>query len=104
MRKQALMMAVWVGLAASPLLAHGGAPHLKGTVLEITADEIKGKGVDGRDSQATITAETKFVRGKAPGNKDDLKQGDRVVVHTRKRGEGLEAVEIHSGATRAGVP
>ncbi|HXN55825.1 MAG TPA: hypothetical protein VN874_06130 [Myxococcales bacterium] len=103
MKKQALMMAVCVGLAASPLLAHGGA-HLKGTVLAIGADEIKVKDADGHESQAKITPTTKFVSGKGPGNKDEIAQGDRVVVHTRKKGDALEAVEVHYGAPRKKGP
>jgi hypothetical protein len=104
MKKLALMMAVFLGFAASPLLAHGGGPHLKGTVVAISADEIKVKGVDGDESTAKITATTKFVRGKEPGKKDELKQGDRVVVHTRKKGNALEAVEVRYGATQKNAP
>lgn len=99
MKKQALTMAVLLGLAASPVLAHGGGPHLKGIVVAISADEIKLKGVDGRESEAKITTATKFVKGKEPGTRDDLHPGGRVVVHTRKKGDALEAVEVHYAAT-----
>jgi hypothetical protein len=44
------------------------------------------------------------MRGKAVGKQEDLHQGDRVVVHTRKNGDGLEAVEVHYGATRKRRP
>jgi hypothetical protein len=104
MKKQALLMALFLGLAALPSLAHGGGTHLKGTIVAIGADEIKLKGMDGRESEAKITATTKFVRGKGPGKKNDIKQGDRVVVHTRKRGDALEAVEVHYGATTKRAP
>jgi hypothetical protein len=104
MKKQALMMAVLVGLAASPLLAHGGGPHLKGTVTGITADQITMKDAEGHESQAKITPQTHFLRGKAVGKRDDLHQGDRVVVHTRKKGDSLEAVEVHYGATAKKAP
>jgi hypothetical protein len=104
MKKHALMLAVFLGFAASPLLAHGGGPHLKGTVVAISADEIKVKGMEGDESEAKITPATKFVRGKETGNKDELKQGDRVVVHTRKKGEALEAVEVRYGATPTRTP
>jgi hypothetical protein len=99
MKKRALMMAACVGLAGFPLLAHGGA-HLKGTVLSITADQIKVKSADGHESEAKLTATTKFVSAKGPGNKDELEQGDRVVVHTRKQGDALEAVEVRYGVPR----
>jgi hypothetical protein len=104
MMKQALMTAVFLGLAASPVLAHGGGPHLKGTVSAISADQITVKDADGREWQATITARTRFIRSKAVGNREDLHQGDRVVVHTHKKGDGLEAVEVRYGATRKRNP
>ena len=104
MKKQALMMAVFLGLAASPLLAHGGGAHLKGTVSAVAPDQITVKDTDGHESQAKITAQTRFLRGKAVGKREDLHEGDRVVVHTHKQGDGLEAVEVHYGATRKRRP
>lgn len=103
MKKQALMMAVFLGLAAPPLLAHGG-PHLKGMVSAIAPDQITVKDADNHEWQAKITPETRFIRSKAVGNREDLQQGDRVVVHTRKKGDGLEAVEVRYGATRKRNP
>ncbi|GAC1535831.1 MAG: hypothetical protein NVS2B9_01300 [Myxococcales bacterium] len=97
MRRQALMMAVVLGLAAPRLLAHGGGAHLKGTVSAITSEQIAVKDADGHESEAKISPQTRFMHGKAVGKRDDLHQGDRVVVHTRKKGDGLEAVEIHYG-------
>jgi hypothetical protein len=104
MKKQALMMALFLGLAALPSLAHGGGPHLKGTVSANAADQITVKRLDGHDSQATVTSETRFMRGKAVGKREELHQGDRVVVHTRKKGDTLEAVEIHYGAAAKKAP
>jgi|SRR5260370_11187218 hypothetical protein len=104
MKKQALMMAVFLGLAASPLLAHGDGPHLMGTVSAIATGQITVKRADGRESQVKITPQTRFMRGKAVGKREDLHQGDRVVVHTRKQGDGLEAVEVRYGAGRKRRP
>ena len=104
MKKQALMTAVFLGLAAVPVLAHGGGPHLKGTVSAIGPDQITVKDADNHEWQAKITPETRFIRSKAVGNRDDLHQGDRVMVHTRKQGVGLEAVEVRYGATRKRNP
>lgn len=104
MKKQALMMAAFLGLAASPVLAHGGGPHLKGTVSAIAPDQITVKDADGHESPARITPQTRFIRSKAVGKREDLQQGDRVVVHTSKKGDGLEAVEVRYGATRKRNP
>jgi hypothetical protein len=98
MKKLALMVAVFLGLAASPVLAHGGGPHLKGTISAIAPDQIIVKDADNHEWQAKITPQTRFIRSKAAGNLEDLHPGDRVVVHTRKMGDGLEAVEVRYGA------
>ncbi len=94
MRWTILAIAFLLGLAAPVALAHGGGPHLKGTVSAITADQITVEGDEGRPTSAKITPDTRFVRGKAKGKREDLKQGDRVVVHTRKQGDALEALEV----------
>ena len=104
MRKQALTMAAVLALAASPLLAHGGGAHLKGTVSAVAADRITVKGADGHESEAKLTQRTRFVRGKTAGKREDLHPGDRVVVHTRMAGEGLEAVEVHCGGAAKKAP
>ena len=95
MKWMILSIALLPGSAAPPVLAHGGGPHLKGTVSAISAEQITVEGEAGRPASAKITPETRFVRGKATGKREDLKQGDRVVVHTRKQGDALEALEIH---------
>jgi hypothetical protein len=104
MKQQVWMMALFLGLAALPVLAHGGGPHLKGTVSAISADQITVKDADGREWQARITAQTRFIRSKVVGNREDLQQGDRVVVHTRKKSHELEAVEVRYGAMRKKSP
>ena len=92
-RRTVLSLALLVGPAATPAFAHGGGPHLKGTVSAISADQIT-VAAEGGPAVAKITPDTRFVRGKAAGKRADLKQGDRVVVHTRKKGDALEALEV----------
>ena len=66
--------------------------------------EITVKGADNHESIAKITPQTRFIRSKAAGKRDDLHQGDRVVVHTRKEGDGLEAIEVRYGTTKKRNP
>jgi len=94
MMRTILAVVLVLALAGSAALAHGGGPHLKGTVSAITADQITVAGAEGQAAVAKITPDTRFVRGKAVGKREDLKQGDRVVVHTRKHGDALEAIEV----------
>jgi len=93
MKPTILAIALLLG-PLSPALAHGGGPHLKGTVSAVSAEQITVEADGGKPASAKITPETRFVRGKAEGKREDLKHGDRVVVHTRKRGDALEALEI----------
>src|SRR6267143_1531404 len=90
MRKQALMMAVFLGLAASPVLAHGGGPHLKGTVSAIAPDQITVKDAGNHEWMAKITPQTRYIRSKAVGNREDLHQGDRVVFQNGHRNDGWQ--------------
>jgi hypothetical protein len=94
MKRTIVAIVLLFDLGAAALLAHGGGPHLKGTVSSIGADQITVAGTDGRSAVVKITPQTEFVAGKAAGKREDLKEGDRVVVHTRKRDGGLEAIEI----------
>jgi hypothetical protein len=104
MKKEALTMAFLLGLTALPALAHGGGAHLKGTISAIAADRITLKDSDGHVAQATVTPETRFMSGKSVGKREDLHPGDRVIVNTRKKGDGLEAVAIHYGAAGKKAP
>jgi hypothetical protein len=94
MRRNIVAFAIFLQLCSGTAFAHGGGPHLKGTASAIAPDRITVDGTDGRSTVARITPDTRFIAGKAAGKREDLKPGDRVVVHTRKRGDGLEAIEV----------
>ena len=87
-----------LALAALPAFAHGGGAHVKGTVTAVSADQIKVQGADGKETAVKVTEKTQFVRGDAPAGVADVKVGERVVIHARRQGSGLEAVEVHLGA------
>lgn len=85
-------MARWVVLAgalAAPALglAHGGGMHAKGTVHEITSDRIVVTSPDGRDLTFTLAPDTMFERGKTHARREDVKIGERVVVHGKHAGD-----------------
>lgn len=81
-------------LLAFPLFAHGGGAHLKGVVSAIAADAITVQTPEGELRTARITRDTLFVRGKAPATWQEVKRGERVVVHARGHGAALEAREV----------
>ena len=87
-----------LALATSPVFAHEGGTHLKGTVLSAAADQLTVKSADGHETTLTVTEKTRFMRGSAPASLAEVKKGERVVIHARKAGSGLEAAEVHLGA------
>jgi len=100
MRASSFLLVGILGLAAMPSAAHEGGVHLKGVVGAIDAQQITVQAADGHKSDVRITERTQFIRGKEQGKREDLKPGDRVVVHARKRGDQLEATEIRFAAQR----
>lgn len=75
-------------LAAPTLvLAHGDGLHARGTVREITQDRLVVGTVHGRDVVFTLAPDTTYERGKAPARRDDVKIGERVIVHGRRAGD-----------------
>jgi hypothetical protein len=76
---------VWLVLAclvwASSATAHGGQRHVLGTVTELDATHVVVKTPDGNTQSILRNADTKYVRGEGAATADDLRVGDRVVVH-----------------------
>jgi len=89
----------WVAalvVAASPALAHEGGVDAKGVVKALVADRIT---IDTRHGEKifALTPDTEFVRGSKPVKREDLRLGERVVVHARARQGALEAVQVRAG-------
>jgi len=85
-------------VAASAALAHGGLEHVMGTVTAITDNSISVKTADGSVKVVTFDATTHFLKGAAPATAKDVAVGSRVVIHAKKSGDALQAVEVKIGA------
>ena len=79
-------------------LAHGGHPHVMGTVAAIAADHLEVKTKDGKTVSVPLTRDTKYLRGDQPAAPADVRTGERVVVHLGAQGT---AAEVHLGAAKA---
>ena len=101
MRKILLALAVLLGAATSPVVAHEGGLHVKGTVTSVSAEQITVKGADGHESKVAVTNTTVFVRGNVPAKAADVKEGERVVIHSRRTNGALEATEVRLKARPA---
>jgi len=87
-------------LLVTTLLAHGNELHIMGTVTNITTSSITVKTQDGHSVDVSVARDTKFMRGAQPISANDIKTGDRIVVHARKNGEKLIATTVAVGNPR----
>ena len=74
--------------------AHGGKPHLMGTVERLQADQLVVKDKDGKEHTVALTAATKLEKAGKPATRADLVAGVRVSVHFA---EGTTAQLIRIG-------
>lgn len=100
MRTELLALVAVALLAMSPALAHEGGIDAKGVVKAVTAERITIETPKGERSFA-LTSETSYARGSAPARREDLRAGERVVVHARERGGRLEAIAVRAGPARS---
>jgi hypothetical protein len=88
------LVAVVVSLAVPALaLGHGTGIHARGTVKEIAADRVV-VAAKGADQAFAIGPETSVVRGTQKVRIEDVRAGERVVVHAQRDGEKLRATEL----------
>jgi hypothetical protein len=95
------LLGLVVALAAAPAAAHERADRAMGVVESVTPERIVVKARDGHALSFSITPETRFLRGKKPSRAEDVRVGERAVVHGKKAGERIEAVEVKLGAAGA---
>ena len=102
MRKGIVLLLIWgVALVAGVLWAHGGKPHVMGTVQAVDERHVEVKTQDGKVVSALLTKDTKYVRGKATALRSDLKVGQRVVVHLTGEGKDLTVTEVRLGSEQS---
>lgn len=87
-------LAILATLAATPALAHDHGGHAMGIVEEVAPGRIAIRAADGHVVQFAVTPETRFSQGKSAAAVQDVRVGERAVVHgARVRGD-LTAIEV----------
>ena len=81
-------------VCVSSARAHGSQRHVLGTVSEIDATHLVVKTNDGKTESILRNTNTKYVHGESAATADDLKVGDRVVVHASPSGNPPTATTI----------
>jgi hypothetical protein len=92
-----ILTAFAVLIFSTLVFAHGNEQHVIGTVAKIEPGSITVKTIEGDAKTVMIVADTKFVKGSSPATQQDVKVGDRVVVHARPEGGMLYATEVKIG-------
>lgn len=72
-------------------LAHGNEEHVMGTVTKITASTITVETTAKKTVEIDVTDKTQFEKSGQPATLQDLKVGDRVVIHADKSQNKLTA-------------
>jgi hypothetical protein len=95
MRRFSLSLILAV-LSSSLIFAHGNEKHVMGTIKAIGPDSISVETTTHQIETVQVTKDTKFVRGGTASTIQELKVGDRVVIHAKPAGDKLEAAEVRS--------
>ena len=79
--------------------AWGNEKHIMGTVTAISANSItvQTAGKESKTITVSVVSSTKFLKSGAVASRQDLKVGDRVVIHPKRNGDKLEAVTVKFG-------
>ena len=92
-----LVLAVGLIFLSTIVLAHGDQQHVMGTVTKVDAGSITVKTRTGDEKVVLVLPMTKFVKGTAVAIRQDLRVGDRVVIHAKPEGNMLQATEVKIG-------
>lgn len=96
-RIQVLLAIAAAAAIATAARAHQGGVDVRGVVRIVAPDRIEVATANGIRAFA-LTPATEFVKAGAPARREDVRPGDRVVVHGRASGGGLEAVLVKIGS------
>src|SRR5215471_9224462 len=99
MKKQLTILLI-TALFTTLALAHGGAQHIMRVVKNTTKSSITVQTTNNETRDVTITDKTTFENAGAAAKVDDLKVGDRVVIHASKDGNKLVAHTVRFGAKK----
>jgi hypothetical protein len=96
--KQRIITAVLALASAAALLAHAGAEHITGFVRTITQDSLTVETTKHEMVTVVLTPKTDGMKSSVRFNVQELKPGERVVIHAKKNASGaLEATEVDWG-------
>jgi hypothetical protein len=99
MKRRSLIVGLLFLSTSILLRAHGGMIHVMGTVTAMTDHSVTVETTDKKSVEVLLTEETTYMNGSKPSGKNELKIGDRVVIHAVKVKEALQAHEVRFSQT-----
>lgn len=99
-----VLAAVLIVILPTIVLAHGDQHHVMGTVTKIDGSSMSVKTTTGEIKVVMILSTTKFLKGTAAITQQDVRLGDRVVIHAKPEGNTLHATEVKVGEATASSP
>jgi len=100
--KHILTVGSIVLLSYALVFAHGNAIHVIGTISAISGESITVETTDKQSKTVYVSEKTKFTKSGAAATRDDLKIGERVVIHAQKQeGDKLVAETVAVGVSNA---
>jgi hypothetical protein len=85
-------------------LAHGNEKHVMGKITSITDSSITVETAAKKSVIVEVSAKTKFEMSGAAATLQDMKVGDKVVIHANVSGTKLVASEVHFGTMKGKQP
>jgi hypothetical protein len=95
---------LFAGLAiflASAALAHEGGKHFLGQLKSVDAGSLTIVTTNNETVTLKLLPTTKFVKSGQPASLQDLKTGEKVVIHAKQNGTSWEAEEVRFGQSPA---
>ena len=93
----ALFLSVLAMLLATTVFAHEGGKHFLGTVKAVDADSVTIVTTANETVTLKLLPTTKFTKSHQPASVQDLKAGERVVIHAKEDGKSWDAEEVQVG-------
>jgi hypothetical protein len=97
----AILAMVSLALLPTIAMAHGGEEHVTGTVAKISDTSVTVKTTAGKSVEVGFDAKTTYARAKQPIQQNDIKVGDRIVIHAAEVNEKLVAHTVQIGTATA---
>ncbi len=98
MKRASAVLSLFLAFATLAF-AHGNEKHIMGTVASVTADSVTVETTEKKSVTVNITANTEFDKSGTSASLQDLKVGDKVVIHADQSGGKLNDTHIRFGAT-----